>query len=300
MNTQAIVPCLWMDDQAQKAAALYTRIFPNGRVTAVSHYPQVGDNPSGKVPGSVLTVELEIAGQRLSLLNGGPQFTINPSISFFVRVDSEEQANTLYGQLAEGGRELMKLDKYPWSERYGWIQDKFGVSWQVITSARSPRGATIVPCLMFSGAQHGNAQKAIDEYVRIFPQSQIESIARYEANEGKAGTIKHGLFTIAGQEMAAMDSHIDHHFAFNEGISFELMCNDQTELDRYWNTLSEGGSQQQCGWLKDRFGVSWQVVPKDIMTWMTSTNVPARDRTFAAMMTMKKPDVATLQSAFNG
>ncbi|MBI5495114.1 MAG: VOC family protein [Deltaproteobacteria bacterium] len=300
MNTSPIVPCLWFDDAAERAAAFYTRTFPNGRVTAVSHYPESSDNPGGMPRGSVLTVEFEVAGQRFTALNGGPRFTLNPSISFFVHVDTAPEAERLFGTLADGGDVLMPLTEYPWSPRYGWTRDRFGVSWQVITARRGPRGATLVPCLMFSGAQQGKAETAIRAYTRIFTDGHVDSLERYAPNEGPAGSIKHGRFVLAGQEMIAMDSHVEHGTAFNEGISLQVMCRDQDEVDRYWAALSRGGAEGPCGWLTDAFGVSWQVVPIRVYEWLTTRDVAARDRAFEAMLGMKRLDIAVLQAAFDG
>ena len=300
MTKQSIVPCLWFDDQADQAAKFYTQILPKGRITATSHYPESKDNPSGKPRGSVLTVEFEVAGQRFTALNGGPQFIINPSISFFVQVDSPSEANRLFAAFAENGKVLMALDTYPFSDRYGWVQDRFGVSWQVITGQSSPGGAMIAPCLMFAGSVHGQAEAAMRGYASIFPEGRIITVARYEPGEGPEGTVKHGRVALAGQEMIAMDSHINHGLTFNEAISLQVMCEGQDELDRYWDALSKAGEKGPCGWLKDRFGVSWQVVPSSIADWMTSKDTAARDRAFDAVMRMKKLDIAAIQAAFDG
>jgi predicted 3-demethylubiquinone-9 3-methyltransferase (glyoxalase superfamily) len=300
MTSQYIVPCLWFDDQAEAAAEFYTRIFPEGHITAMSRYPESRDNPSGKRRGSILTVEFDIAGQRFTALNGGPHFVVNPSISFFVHVDTPTDADRLFAELADNGKVLMDLDSYPWSERYGWVQDRFGVSWQVIVSQRSTDGAIIVPCLMFAGAVHGQAETAMRLYAEIFPEGRVTTVARYEAGEGPEGTVKHGRCVLAGQELIAMDSQVNHGFTFDEGLSLQVVCEGQDELDHYWDTLSEGGQKGPCGWLKDRFGVSWQVVPSSIADWMTSQDAAARDRAFNAVMQMKKLDIATIQAAFDG
>lgn len=300
MTPRTIVPCLWMDDQAESAAAFYTSTFPNGRIEATSHYPASGENPSGKPPGSVLTVEFEIAGQRFTALNGGPIFRMNPSVSFFVHVDTAKEADTLYAKLTEGGEPLMPIGSYPWSERYGWVKDRFGVSWQVMAGRRPPGGETIVPCLMYTGAQKGRAQEAMTLYTSVFPGGRVDQVDRYAEGEGPTGWVKHGRFVVAGQALVAMDSHIEHAFNFDEGLSLQVMCRDQAEVDHFWEALSEGGTKGPCGWLKDRFGLSWQVVPIGIAEWMSSGDVAARDRTFAAMMGMTKPDVAALQAAFRG
>lgn len=300
MSSPDIVPCIWFDDQAEQAADFYLRTFADGRVTARSHYPQTGENPSGKPPGSVLTVELELGGQRFTLLNGGPTFVVNPSISFFVRVETPADAERVFASLADGGRVLMALDRYPWSERYGWVADRFGVSWQVIAGQRQSGGQTFVPCLMFAGAQHGRAEEAMRTYARIFPRGKVEVIARYEPGEGPEDTVKHGRVLLGEQELIAMDSHVSHDTTFNEALSLQVMCDDQSEVDRYWDALGEDGEHGPCGWLKDRFGVSWQVVPKGMTEWICSKDSAARDRAFAAVMNMKKLDVAAIERAFRG
>jgi predicted 3-demethylubiquinone-9 3-methyltransferase (glyoxalase superfamily) len=299
-NVSTITPCIWLDDQAESAAAFYARTFPAGRITAMSRYPESIDNPSGKPRGSVLTVEFEVAGQRFTALNGGPLFVLNPSVSFFVHVDTPGDADRVFSALADGGKALMPLDAYPWSECYGWVQDRFGVSWQVIAGRRPRGGAIIVPCLMFAGRQRGRAEEAMRAYTGIFPAGRIERLEPYAAGEGPQGTVKHGRFVLAGQEMIAMDSHVDHDVPFNEALSLQVMCKDQHELDRYWAALAEGGEHGPCGWLKDRFGLSWQVVPTAIAQWMTSEDTAARDRAFEAMLQMKKLDIAALQQAFEG
>jgi predicted 3-demethylubiquinone-9 3-methyltransferase (glyoxalase superfamily) len=298
--SERIVPCLWFDDQAEAATAFYSHVFPGGRVTAVSRYPERGDNPSGKPPGSVCTVEFEIAGQSFTALNGGPIFKINPSVSFFVQCDSADDARRLFGALSDGGQVLMALDKYPWSALYGWTADRYGVSWQVITGRPPGSTATIVPCLMFTGPQHGRAGAAIEAYTHIFPASRVDRVEKYGAGEGPEGTIKHGRFVLDGQPVVAMDSHMANGFTFNEGLSLQVMCKDQAEIDRYWDALAEGGQTSMCGWLKDRFGLSWQVVPSSIGAWMTSKDAAARDRAFNAVMRMTRLDIAKIQAAFDG
>jgi predicted 3-demethylubiquinone-9 3-methyltransferase (glyoxalase superfamily) len=298
--TKQLVPCIWTDDQADAAAALYLETFPDGRIVATSRYSEVTDNPSGRPRGSVLSVELEIAGQRFTLINGGPMFTPNATISFFVHVDSEAQATPLLTRLADGGKVMMPLASYPWSPWYGWVADRFGVSWQIITARRSPGGATIVPCLMFTGRQHGQAEAALRHYASAFAGGRIDALERYAAGEGAEGTVKHGRATLGSDELIAMDSHFDHGFAFSEGVSLQVMCADQVEVDHFWAALAAGGAPGRCGWLTDRFGVSWQVVPAAISTWMTHPDPAARDRAFAAMMTMSKLDIATLERALAG
>jgi predicted 3-demethylubiquinone-9 3-methyltransferase (glyoxalase superfamily) len=246
-----------------------------------------------------MTVEFEIAGQQFTVLNGGPHFKVGPSISFFAQVDSTTEADLLFAALEEHGSVMMPIGTYPWSQRYGWVQDRFGVSWQVMAREPGQSGAMIVPCLMFAGAVHGKAEEAMHAYARIFPGGRVDRVARYSAEEGPEGSIKHGRCVLSGQDLIVMDSHIDHGLPFNEGVSLQVMCRSQEEIDQFWEALSEGGEKGPCGWLKDRFGVSWQVVPNTIAEWMTSDNAAARDRAFEAMLKMKKPDMAALQAAFS-
>lgn len=297
MRNPELVPCLWFDAQAEEAAAFYTRLFPEGRVNAVSRYPGAGDNPSGRPPGSVLTVEFTIAGRRFTALNGGPIFVPNPTLSFFVEVESPEQATRLFNVLSDGGEALMPLASYPWSPRYGWVKDRFGISWQVM-AGRSTGPLRLVPCLMFSGAQAGRAADAVQRYTAVFPDSRVESVERYAEGEGPVAMVKHARFTLAGQPFVATDSHLTANLAFNEALSLQVMCEDQAEIDRYWEALSEGGSKGPCGWLKDAWGFSWQVAPERVVAWLTGPDVAARERVFAALLKMTKLDLATLERAF--
>jgi predicted 3-demethylubiquinone-9 3-methyltransferase (glyoxalase superfamily) len=153
---------------------------------------------------------------------------------------------------------------------------------------------------MFAGPQAGRAGEAMRIYTDIFPDGRIDVAEHYAAGEGPEGMVKHARFVLDGQEMIAMDSHLAHDITFNEALSLQVMCKDQKEVDRYWDALGDGGEPGPCGWLKDRFGLSWQVVPAAIVDWLTSKDVKARDRAFVAMMEMTKPDVAALKRAFEG
>ena len=137
-------------------------------------------------------------------------------------------------------------------------------------------------------------------YAGAFPRGQVESVTRYTADEPTPGAVKHGRCSLDGQDLVAMDSPIDHGFSFNEALSLQVRCRDQAEVEHYWAALAQGGEPGRCGWLKDRFGVSWQVVPAALGDWLAAPDAAAAERVFAAMLPMSRLDLAELQRAFEG
>ncbi|MBI2870014.1 MAG: VOC family protein, partial [Chloroflexi bacterium] len=123
-NRQKNRPHLWYENKAEEAAAFYASIFKNSKVGDSTRYGEAGARVSGMPKGSVMTVEFEIEGQRFIALNGGPQFKFNPSASFLVACDTKEEVDAVWGKLSEGGMALMELGGYPFSEKYGWMQDR--------------------------------------------------------------------------------------------------------------------------------------------------------------------------------
>ncbi len=290
-----IIPHLWFDKDAKKAAELYTSVFKNSGIksTATLH-----DTPSGTVD----LVAIEIAGQEFRLLNAGPLFKFTPAVSFLVACPTKDEVDAVWGPLSEGGRSLMELGEYPFSERYGWTEDRFGLSWQVMFMGDREIRQTITPTLMFVGDQCGKAEEAITFYVSLFPDAAAGHILRYGANEPPdvEGTVRHAGFTLNRQQFAAMDSARVHGFGFHEAISFIVRCDTQQELDGYWAKLSAVPEAEQCGWLKDKYGLSWQVVPA-MMDEMLTDKDPARlARVTQAFLKMKKFDIAKLKQAHAG
>jgi len=301
MADQRIVPCLWLDDQAEEAASFYAATFPGGRVGTVARYPSSGDNPAGKPPGSILTVDFSVAGRAFTALNGGPSFRPNPSVSFHVHLPDADAVDALHASLSDGGMDLMPLGAYPWSPRFAWLQDRFGVSWQLMARAEAER-PVVVPALMFAGPHHGRACDAIDAYVAAFPGSRVHHVETFADGEGgEAGTVKQAALELLGQPLVAMDGGAGHAFGFDEGVSLQVMCADQAEVDRVAETLAaDGGEEGPCGWVRDRFGVWWQVVPEVVTAWLTSDDEAARERVFHALVPMHRLDVAALERAYRG
>jgi predicted 3-demethylubiquinone-9 3-methyltransferase (glyoxalase superfamily) len=272
--------CLWFDGNAKEAATFYCTVFSNSKITT--------DTP--------MVVQFEIEGKKLMGLNGGPHFKINPSISLFVTCSTEEEIDSIYSKLVEGGQAMMALDKYPWSEKYGWVVDKFGMTWQLMLG-NLPEGAQkIVTSFLFVGEKCGKAQQAMKHYTSIFPNSVIHHLEVYQAGEAQPeGNLKFGHFTLNNEMFAAMDGTGNHNFTFNEGVSIMVECETQDEIDDYWNKLTEGGEESRCGWLKDKFGVSWQIVPKALGRLMKDG--AKAQRVMAEVMKMKKLDIQTMENA---
>ncbi|MFS0576938.1 VOC family protein [Sporosarcina sp. 179-K 3D1 HS] len=297
---QNIVPHLWFNKEANEAAAFYASIFPDSRVTNVT---TLHDTPSGDAD----LVSLELWGQKFMAINGGPYFQFNPSVSFFVNFDPSREKdasaklNEVWSKLSEGGTVLMPLDQYPFSEKYGLIQDKYGLSWQLIlTNPEGEERPPIVPSLLFVGDQCGKAEEAIHFYVSVFKDSEQGLIARYPRGmePNKEGTVMFTDFRLENHWFAAMDSAEDHQFSFNEAISFMVYCDTQDEIDDYWDKLSAVPEAEQCGWLKDKFGLSWQIVPREMDDIMSNSTPDQLARVNQAVLTMKKLDLAELQKAY--
>lgn len=245
-----------------------------------------------------MTASFQLNGQGFTALNGGPHFKFNPSISFFVIFETEAEVDKLWQQLREGGMALMELQKYDWSDKYGWVQDKFGLSWQVSLGKKEDVGQFITPSLLFVGKQHGKAEEAVRFYTSVFEDSGIAGILRYNAGEQEPeGTVKHAQFTLNGQVFMAMDSSLEHPFAFNEAISFVVNCESQAEVDYYWEKLSAVPEAEQCGWLKDKFGVSWQIVPTILSQLLNDPDRERSKRAMQAMLQMKKIDIQALKAS---
>lgn len=299
---QKITPHLWFDKEAKEAAELYTSVFPNSTITNIT---TLHDTPSGDTD----IVSFNLAGQPIMAISAGPYFKINPSVSFFVNFDpsrdknARENLDAMWDKLSQGGTPLMPLQQYPFSQRYGWLQDRYGLSWQLIlTNPEGEERPFIVPSLLFVGAVAGKAEQAINFYRSVFKDSKMGAMNRYGAGQepDKLGTVTYADFMLLGQWFAAMDSAREHNFAFNEAISFIVNCQDQKEIDYYWEKLSAVPEAEQCGWLKDKYGVSWQITPTAMHEMLQNGTRDQVDRVTQAFLPMKKLEIAPLQKAYEG
>jgi predicted 3-demethylubiquinone-9 3-methyltransferase (glyoxalase superfamily) len=297
---QKITPFLWFDSQAEEAAKFYTSLFNNAKIGHIARYGKEGYEIHRREAGSVMTVEFELAGYKFTGLNGGPIFKFTPAISFFVVCETEAEVDALWQNLSQGGMAMMPLQKYDWSEKYGWVQDKYGLSWQVSLGKKEDVGQIITPSLLFVGKQHGRAEEALRFYTSVFESSDIVGILRYGAGETEPeGTVKHAQFRLNGEVFMAMDSAMAHPFTFNEAISFVVNCKTQKEVDYFWEKLSAGGEKSRCGWLKDKLGLSWQVVPTILDELMRDKDAQKTGRVMQAMLQMDKLDIKTLKQAYD-
>ena len=301
---QKITPHLWFDKEARNAAELYVSLFPGSKITNVTTL-------SGTPSGDCDLVSFELAGQPFMAISAGPLFKFNPSVSFHIKCNTNEEVDAIWGQLSPGGKVLMPLDRYPFSERYGWLEDKYGLSWQVSSSGGSPIHQKITPVLMFVGNVGGKAEEAIEFYVSVFAnapdgekagETKADVLARYGKGEDpdKEGTVRYAHFSLPGHEFGAMDSARDHKFAFNEAISFVVPCDTQEEIDYFWGKLSAEPKAEQCGWLKDKYGLSWQITPAVMQELLGGTDKKRIERLTQAFLKMKKFDIAALKRAAAG
>lgn len=298
---QKITPHLWFDTQAKEAAAFYTSLFPDSRI---EHTGVLHNTPSGDTD----IVSFTVCGHAFMAISAGPYFKPNPSISFMVNfdpaqdTDAANRIDAIWEKLAEGGKILMPLQEYPFSKRYGWVQDKYGFSWQLtLTNPKGEPRPRIIPSLLFTEEQCGKAEEASDFYISVFQNAKRGTMARYPAGmePDKEGTVMFTDFMLEGQWFAAMDSAREHGFTFNEAVSLLVTCETQEEIDTYWSKLSAVPEAEQCGWLKDRYGVSWQITANGLQELLKSGDAEKIQRATEAFLKMKKINIAELARATN-
>ena len=296
---QKIVPNIWFDRNAEEAGEFYTTVFQGATSIVNARYPDDVPDWQREFAGHTLTVDLVIDNYQFVFINAGDEFRPNPSISFMLNFDplffggdvdaARTRLDEVWAALSDGGRVLMELDEYPFSRRYGWVEDQFGVSWQLmLTDPDGDQRPFVIPQLMFSGPAQGKAREAAEFYTSLFEDAGLGMVAEYPAPTGPAaaGDVMFGEFQLAGQWFSMMDSAVEQAFTFNSGVSLEVRCEDQDEIDRFWNALSAVPEAEVCGWLADRYGVSWQITPANMDELM------GRPGAYQTMMGQKKIVIA--------
>lgn len=276
---QKIIPFIRSNDNAAAMADYYLSIFPDAMLLSRNSFVST----------------IEVFGSEISTLQGWPNTnaTLNPSISFSLRIKDEALTKQLWDKLSDGGMVMMPYNSYEWSPAYGWCNDKFWVSRQIMYDNRDTTDShALVPSLMYIGKNNGKTAEAMEFYTTIFPDSGIDFTRPYGENQvwEDPTHLNHAEFKLMNQQFIAMDSGMDHRFQFNEGVSLCVMCSGQQEVDYFWNSLTaNGGEESQCGWLKDKYWVSWQITPHQLIEAIFKAETPEKwQYAMNQMMKMKK------------
>ncbi len=289
---QKIIPHLWYDTEAKEAALFYISLFDQAKLLNTT---VIEGTPSGDAE----MVSFQLEGQQFKAISAGPYFKFNPSISLMVACSTKEEVNAKWAALSDGGTELMPLDEYPFSKWYGWIQDRYGLSWQLMLAEEGTDEQKITPNLLFSNKVCGKAEDAATYYCSLFKDAKINMISYYGEGEAQTPNAKVNFvgFSLDGIVLSAMDNGFDADFDFNEAFSLIINCEDQKEIDYFWEKLSAVPEAEQCGWLKDKYGVSWQIVPSNMDEIMYHGAKEEVQRVTEAFLKMKKFDLKTLEQA---
>lgn len=279
-------PCLWFDGKVAEVANFYVNAFENSRIGRTDYYVDSEHQPEG----FILAIALTLADQEVILLNGGPEFSFTPAISLFVECETEAQINQLWEKLSQNGQVLMEYGRYPFSEKYGWLEDQYGVSWQLILSGTTQ---SITPSFLFTGKQFGKAETAMNQWIEVFGEGKIDYIEK-----NSDGSVLQALFTMHGQPFRVMDSSEDHQFTFSMATSFYVYCKDQNEIDRLWHVVTTKGKEWPCGWMEDEYGVCWQMVTKEMEELFDYEDCERSYRVMQELYKMKKIDIAALRKAY--
>jgi predicted 3-demethylubiquinone-9 3-methyltransferase (glyoxalase superfamily) len=274
-----IYPCVWFDNNAKEAVNFYCSAFEAARIYSENS----------------MVTSFELNGTKFMALNGGPAYAVNSSISYYVYCGSEKEIIRLHEALTENGKELIPLGKYDWSEKYAWVSDKFGINWQ-LDVAEADTNQKVVPALLFANEKKHLIKNAISHYVDIFNDSKIILETPYPNSSNQPhGTLLFARFKLIDCIFNAMSSPMKHDSDFSPGNSFVISCANQQEIDHYWEELGKGGRYDRCGWLADKYGVSWQIVPS-ILPQLMSDPVKS-PRVVQAFLQMNKFDIETLLNA---
>lgn len=274
---QKITPNLWFDHKVKEATDFYASVFPGSKITGGMSYPNSKEEGLADfqldLAGQPLTVEFNLAGHDFVAINAGSEFKATPANSFMVNFDpgkdpeTKEHLDQVWEKLLDGGKALMPLQKYDFSEYYGWVEDKYGFSWQLIlTDPNGDDRPCIIPSFMFGDGVQNKASEAVDFYVSVFKNSKKGMAVPYgkETGPAKADSLMFSDFMLDNQWFVANDSGVEQDFTFTEAVSFSVACKDQDEIDYFWEKLSAVPEAEQCGWCKDKYGVSWQIVPENM------------------------------------
>lgn len=280
---------LWFDDNAVEAVAFYCSLFENSRL---QWQYAIKDTPSGDC--DLLAFELD--GQAFSAISAGPYYQLNESVSIMVTCSSRAEVLRLYQAFMKKGDFLMPLQEYAFNPYYAWVRDAFGVTWQLLLDENQESFYQFDFCLLFASENCGKASEALDFYASLFDTS-IESIVLYQegqAHEARA-KVSYASLNLGSNRLVLMDHAYTGDKLFNEAFSFMILCDSQDEIDLYWQALSAVPEAEQCGWCKDSFGLSWQILPSWLMSLYENSQAEKLNKIQKKLLKMRKIDSQSLK-----
>lgn len=230
-------------------------------------------------------------------LNGGDRFKPTQAVSYFIYCNNDEpMIERLYEQLQDGGQVMIPLGRYDWSRRYAWVQDKYGIGWQLDIDPIN-HALKVVPALLFCDEKRSLVKEAMEYYNSVFRKSRQIMTYPFPSGSGMPdGSLLFTQFQLDDLIFNAMSGGTEQHgFDFTEGNSFVVECDNQEEIDHYWNLFAAGGKESRCGWIQDKFGVWWQVIPAVLGELMN--NPETSQGVGQALLKMGKPDLEQLMKA---
>lgn len=281
---QTIIPHLWYDTEAKEAVAFYVDLF-GGKLDWTY---TITDTPSGDSD----LIQFQLGDMTLAAISAGPYFKLNESMSLMVNVANKDEVARLYQALSEGGRILMPLGEYPFSPYYVWLEDRFGLSWQLSYAPDLDKPYQFDICLLFSQEQVGLAQPMLDYYKDKLPQASVGQVSYYGEGEAavEAAKLNYAELLVGGQKLIVMDHGYGGEASFNEAFSFMVYVDSQDELNFYYDLLSAVPEAEMCGWVKDQFGISWQIVPRILMEAYDTANPETVKAVNDAVLQMRRLD----------
>jgi predicted 3-demethylubiquinone-9 3-methyltransferase (glyoxalase superfamily) len=271
-----ITSCIWFNGNAGEAADFYIDVFKHGE----------------KTNQDLPIVSLNVFSTDLLFLNGGPSYAPTPAFSFFLYCGSHEEAERIFNLLAIGGNIMIPMGSYEWAEKYGWVTDKYGISWQIDGDDIRVE-EKICPALLFVNEKSNRVKEAREFYLSVFGTSQMLMEMPADVHHGlEPGSLLFTQIKLMQSVVNLMAGPGNHDFDFTSGNSFVVSCDTQEEIDYYWNQLGYDGRYDMCGWLTDKFGVSWQIVPRELSVWL-SDSVHGKSAT-ERMLKMKKLIISDL------
>lgn len=281
-----IFACFWLNKTIDDALALYQDAFSTFVVESATRMPN---------SEQTLVAMVSVYGTSFQLLDGGPQYVPHHGLSLMVKFTDPEELTHAFTTLSAHGTVMMDLDSYPHSELYAWVADPFGVSWQLmLVQDKGSEAPSLTPCLMFGGANQDYAARALDHYVASFssnPRTEDSHLSVKVMYPDAPDRVMFAHVELGSSELSAMDSAVEQSLEHTAGSSLVVLCEDQQEIDHFWDALCTNEKDSQCGWCVDQFGIHWQVIPHNLGELLSTPEANV------AFRQMKKLDINALKQA---